>query len=71
MTKRLVDIDDAKLAAVQAELGTSTMKETVDVALSEVLALVARRKALLSDRGADLSLLGDPDARRAAWRSST
>lgn len=71
MTKRLVDIDDAKLAAVQAELGTSTMKETVDVALSEVLALAARRKALLAERGADLSFLADPEARRAAWRSST
>ena len=71
MTKRLVDIDDAKLAAVQAELGTSTMKETVDVALSEVLALVARRRALLADRGADVSFLADADARRAAWRSST
>ena len=71
MTKRLVDIDDAKLAAVQAELGTSTMKETVDVALSEVLALVARRKALLAERGADHALLADPEARRAAWRSST
>jgi Arc/MetJ family transcription regulator len=71
VTKRLVDIDDAKLAAVQAELGTSTMRETVDVALSEVLALIARRRALLAERGADLSLLADGDARRAAWRSST
>lgn len=71
MTKRLVDIDDAKLAAVQAALGTSTMKETVDVALSEVLALVARRRALLADRGADPALLADSGARRAAWRSST
>jgi Arc/MetJ family transcription regulator len=71
VTKRLVDIDDAKLAAVQAELGTSTMKETVDVALSEVLALAARRRVLLAGRGADRSLLTDADARRAAWRSST
>lgn len=71
MTKRLVDIDDAKLAAVQAELGTATMKETVDVALSEVLALTARRRALLAERGVDVSMLADPDARRAAWRSST
>ncbi len=71
MTKRLVDIDDAKLAAVQAELGTSTMKDTVNAALTEVLALIARRRALLADRGADPSLLADADARRAAWRSST
>lgn len=69
MTKRLVDVDDAKLAAVRTELGTSTMKETVDVALSAVLALAARRRALLAERGVDLSSLADPDARRAAWRS--
>ncbi len=71
MTKRLVDIDDAKLAAVKAALGTSTMKETVDVALNEVLALVSRRKALLGDRGVDESALADPRVRRAAWRSTT
>lgn len=71
VTKRLVDIDDAKLAAVQAELGTSTMKETVDVALSEVLALAARRRALLAERGADAALLADTATRRAAWRSDT
>jgi Arc/MetJ family transcription regulator len=68
---RAVDIDGAKLAAVQAELGTSTVDETVDGALTEVLALVARRRALLADRGADLSLLADADARQGAWRSST
>ncbi len=71
MTKRLVDIDDATLAAVQAELGTSTMKETVDVALNEVLALAARRRVLLAGSGVDESLLTDSGARQAAWRSNT
>jgi Arc/MetJ family transcription regulator len=33
MVKRLVDIDEEALAAAQAELGTTTMKETVNEAL--------------------------------------
>ncbi|MGH9105911.1 MAG: hypothetical protein ACRDZX_08765 [Acidimicrobiales bacterium] len=33
MSKHLVDIDDNALAAAQAELGTASMKETVNEAL--------------------------------------
>lgn len=33
MTKRLIEIDDEVLASAQAELATSTMKETVNEAL--------------------------------------
>lgn len=33
MSKRLVDIDDASLEAAQAELGTVTIKATVNEAL--------------------------------------
>jgi len=67
VTKRLIDVDDAKLAAVQAELGASTMKATIDQALDEILALVARRQALLADRGIDVSALANHEARRSAW----
>jgi Arc/MetJ family transcription regulator len=67
MTKRLIDVDDDKLAQIQSELGTATMKATVDTAFDEVLALVARRKALLAERGVDTSRLADPEARRSAW----
>ena len=48
MTKRLIDVDDAKLAAVRDLLGTTTLKATVDGAFDEVLALVARRRAQAS-----------------------
>jgi len=41
MTKRLIDIDDGLLAEASAILGTTTMKETVNEALSEL-----RRAAL-------------------------
>lgn len=67
MTKRLIEVDDEKLEAVRALLGTTTLKATVDEAFDEVLALAARRKALLASRGRDESTLADPDARRAAW----
>lgn len=33
MTKHLVDLDDAALSAARAELGTSTIKDTVNEAL--------------------------------------
>ena len=67
MTKRLIDVDDEKLAAVRDLLGTRTLKDTVDNAFDEVLALAQRRQDLLADRGADLTALADPADREAAW----
>jgi len=68
MTKRLIDVDDDKLEEVRTLLGTRTLKATVDSAFDEVLALDKRRRALLTERGVDLSDLADTDARQAAWR---
>ncbi len=68
MTKRLVDLDDDKLARVRTLLGTSTMKATVNGALDEVLALAARREALLDlEADAGSAELADDERRRAAW----
>jgi Arc/MetJ family transcription regulator len=67
VTKRLIEVDDDKLAAVRALLGTSTLKATVDEAFDEVLALAARRRTLLVERGVDEATLRDSKARRAAW----
>jgi Arc/MetJ family transcription regulator len=68
VTKRLVDLDDDKLTQVRALLGTSTMKATVNGALDEVLALAARREALLGLEGdAGSAELADDGRRRAAW----
>jgi Arc/MetJ family transcription regulator len=67
VTKRLIDVDDEKLQAVQALLDTATLKATVNAALDEVLALHARRQALLAERGVDLAALAGTKARRAAW----
>jgi len=38
VTKRLIEVDDDKLEAVRALLGTRTLKATVDDAFNEVLA---------------------------------
>lgn len=67
MTKRLIDVDDDKLEAVRALLGTRTLKATVDTAFEEVLALDRRRRALLAERGVDVEALTDPAARQTAW----
>lgn len=68
MTKRLVDVDDTKLDEVRILLGTSTTKATVNGALEEVLALAARRRALLDgDAVAGSVDLAQDEQRRAAW----
>lgn len=68
VTKRLVDVDDDKLDEVRTLLGTSTMKATVNGALEEVLALAARRRALLDiEVVAGSADLARDDQRRAAW----
>ena len=67
VTKRLIDVDDDKLEAVRALLGTRTLKATVDDAFNEVLALAQRRRALLSESGVESEALADPAARRDAW----
>jgi Arc/MetJ family transcription regulator len=68
VTKRLIEVDDAKLDEVRALLGTRTLKATVAAALDEVLALDRRRRALLAERGVEAGELADPAARQAAWR---
>jgi Arc/MetJ family transcription regulator len=67
VTKRLVDVDDDKLEQVRALLGTSTTKATVNGALEEVLALDARRQALIDEAVAGSADLAQSDQRRAAW----
>ena len=68
MTKKLIDIDEAQLARAGEVLGAATMKETVNRALTEVIALAHRRdhvRRLATMDGLDL----DDDAVMSdAWR---
>ncbi len=68
MAKTSIDIDEGKLKAAGAVLGTRTKRETVDEALDEVIARDRRERLasrLESQAGIDLA---DADVMRAAWR---
>jgi Arc/MetJ family transcription regulator len=66
--KTSFEIDTAKVQAAKNILGTKTLTDTVDAALSEVLKLRQRRDLLelLSTPGA--LALDDPDVMAGAWR---
>jgi len=64
VAKHLIDLDEGALGAARAELGTTTIKETVNEAL--------RRATLLRDRqvsaALDVLAAADLDDRSNAWR---
>ena len=64
MVKRLVDIDDTALSAARAELGTSTIKDTVNEALRRAAAPRQPRVAQALDDLARADLADRADA----WR---
>lgn len=68
MTKRLVDIDDAVLAAAREALGTATLKGTVHAALVEAAALTQRRRFIERMVGDGLPDLRAPSISASAWR---
>jgi Arc/MetJ family transcription regulator len=68
MSKRLVDIDDDLLEEAASVLGASTMKETVNRSLEEVvLAARRRRHADRLEAMRDLDL-AKPKVMSGAWR---
>jgi Arc/MetJ family transcription regulator len=68
MSKRLVDIDDDLLAEATRVLGASTMKETVNGALAELVAAERRRRHADRLEAMDGLDLDDPDVMAGAWR---
>ncbi|MGI8574996.1 MAG: type II toxin-antitoxin system VapB family antitoxin [Egibacteraceae bacterium] len=68
MTKKLIDIDEERLGLAREILGATTMKETVNMALAEVVDL-ARRRAHAQRLGAMDGLdLDEDEVMSAAWR---
>jgi Arc/MetJ family transcription regulator len=67
--RTIIDVDDALLDAAQAELGTTTKKDTVNEALRYVAERNARARAVLDDPfflgGTDLA---DTEVMRGARR---
>ena len=64
MTKHLVDIDDDTLGAARAELGTATLKDTVN----EALRLAASSRDERVSRALDALAGAELCDREDAWR---
>ncbi|MEX2552268.1 MAG: hypothetical protein WD627_04635 [Actinomycetota bacterium] len=64
MAKHLIDLDEQKLSAAQAELGTRTIKDTVNEALRLATAQRESRTAAALDVLANARLVD----RDEAWR---
>jgi len=64
VTKHLVDIDDETLGAARAELGTLTLKDTVNEALRRAASTRGDRVSRALDTLAGAAL----DDREDAWR---
>ena len=64
MAKHLVDIDDEALGAARAELGTETIKETVN----EALRRVSRRHSKAVTHALDVLVRAKLEDRERAWR---
>ncbi|MCA1675431.1 MAG: hypothetical protein LC799_25685 [Actinobacteria bacterium] len=64
MAKHLIDLDEEMLGAARAELGTKTIKDTVNEALRRATLRRERRTAAALDVLADACL----DDRAEAWR---
>ena len=69
MHKTSVDIDDRLIAQVRDLLGTSSMKETIDQALREVVRSAARREEIRVLTAMEDLDLADEQVMAGAWRS--
>ncbi|MFI6596436.1 type II toxin-antitoxin system VapB family antitoxin [Nonomuraea sp. NPDC050536] len=65
--RTVIDIDKGLLDTAQQELGTSTMKETVNQALQEVAERAKRREAFEYWTSRDNTDLLDPELMKRAW----
>lgn len=68
VTKRLVEIDDADLEAARTALATSTIRETITLALREATAAAARRREIERVVDGSSALMTDDGERARAWR---
>ncbi|MCY4634217.1 MAG: type II toxin-antitoxin system VapB family antitoxin [Acidobacteria bacterium] len=69
MRKTSVDVDDRLLDQVRSVLGTSSIKETIDGALREVMRAEARRREIRALAVMDGLDLADEQVMAKAWRS--
>ncbi len=68
MRRTLVEIDPELLEAAKASLGTTTIKETIDRALREVVRAEVTGEHLRQMHTLEGLDLDDPDVMARAWR---
>jgi hypothetical protein len=66
--KTSFEVDFTKVDAAKDILGTTTLTDTVDMALGEVIRLEQRRRLVELLFAPEALALGDPDAMAHAWR---
>lgn len=66
--KTSFEVDFAKVDTVRSILGTTTLTDTVDVALEEVIKLRQRQRLAELLFASDELQLGDSEAMAGAWR---
>ena len=69
MTKTSVEIDENLVEQARRVLGTSSIEETIDAALREVLRGDARRQEIMALAEMDGLDLANEDVIAKAWRS--
>ena len=69
MRKTTVDIDENLIEQARRVLGTSSVKETIDAALREVLCGDARRQEIMALAEMDGIDLANKEVMAKAWRS--
>jgi hypothetical protein len=66
--KTSFEVDFAKVDAAKGILGTTTLTDTVDEALGEVIKLELRQRLVELLFVSESLALGDPDVMAGAWR---
>lgn len=68
MHRTTIEIDDKKLSRARRILGTKGIKDTLEKALDEVLAMEVRKKAVARLIALDGTDLADESVMKDAWR---
>jgi Arc/MetJ family transcription regulator len=68
MHRTTIEIDEKKLARARRVLGTKGIKDTLERALDEVLAMELRKKAVARLVTLDGTDLADDEVMKTAWR---
>lgn len=69
MTKKLIEIDDVLLAAARKILGASSQRETIALALDEIVRRHRRQEFMALLKSGAFDDLANPEIMAGAWRT--